>query len=277
MTTPNSRPATRNRTSMSAGEGLAARLDDDPRSLLTTSNPKTAKGEGSGYLTAIMHLAPAMASGVVNVCGHASEGCKAACLNTAGRGGIGLDADGLNTVQVARVQRTRLWRRDRAGFFRRLTEEIARHERRAKRHGLKSAVRLNGTSDLPWERLTHPDTELSLPAMFPDSVFYDYTKFPINLRRPSESYHLTYSLSDDPRSDERARAALKLGINVAAVFATPKGADLPDTYNLDGETFAVIDGDSTDLRFLDPVGCIVGLRAKGRAKGSATGFVRAAS
>ena len=37
--------------------------------------------------------------------------------------------------------------------------------------------------------------------------------------------------------------------------------------------FKVINGDETDLRFLDPKNCIVGLIAKGKAKKDYSGFV----
>ena len=37
--------------------------------------------------------------------------------------------------------------------------------------------------------------------------------------------------------------------------------------------YKVIDGDDTDLRFLDPEGCIVGLIEKGKAKSDQSGFV----
>jgi hypothetical protein len=53
---------------------------------------------------------------------------------------------------------------------------------------------------------------------------------------------------------------------VAVVFA---GKTLPDTYL--GRN--VINGDEHDARFLDPVGCIVGLKAKGKAKKDMSGFV----
>jgi hypothetical protein len=36
----------------------------------------------------------------------------------------------------------------------------------------------------------------------------------------------------------------------------------------------VFDGDTTDLRFLDPVGVVVGVRAKGDAKKDDSGFVQ---
>ena len=250
-------------------------LDRDPKALLTTGNPKTAKGEGHGYLTAIMHLAPHKVAGF-NVCGYASKGCAAACLNTAGRGGIGLDSDGLNMIQIARIQRTRFFRRDSRAFMRRLHAEIAAHERRAIAHGLTPAVRLNGTSDLPWEKLKcggHPN----VMAAFPGVTFYDYTKWPISKRALDRApgYSLTFSLCED--NDARAADALRAGVNVAAVFDTRKSAELPASFTIDGVTAPVIDGDATDLRFLDPSGVIVGLRAKGRAKRDMSGFVRRAA
>lgn len=249
-------------------------LDLDPNltsGLLTTGNPKTAKGEKHGYLTAILHLAPANLSGR-NVCSHATAGCRAACLNTAGRGGIGLDANGLNGIQVARIRRTRWFTRDRDAFMAQLVRDIERHVRTAERHGLRPAVRLNGTSDLPWENIRcgdHPNVF----ARFPEVQFYDYTKVPARLRRRAlsiQNYRLTFSLAES--NDSHARDAMLAGLNLAVVFATRKGQTLP----LEFWDRPVIDGDLTDLRFTDPAGCIVGLRAKGKGIGDTSGFVRAA-
>lgn len=250
-------------------------LDGPPPSLLTVGNPKTAKGEKAGYLTAILHLAPSGAAGIIDTCPHATEGCAAACLNTAGRGGIGLDAEGFNTIQAARIRRTRFFKRDRQAFLAALVDEISRHIATAERHGLKAAVRLNGTSDLPWERFpvtVAGETFPNVMAAFPAARFYDYTKWPIRLRQPSNVYDLTFSLAES--NESLAVSALRSGTNVAVVFATRKGQELPAEYNLGGHVAPVIDGDATDLRFTDPRGVIVGLRAKGRAKGSDTGFVR---
>jgi hypothetical protein len=253
--------------------GRMFNLDSAPKALLTTGNPKTAKGEGAGYLTAIMHLAPASLSGR-NVCPHATQGCITACLNTAGRGGIGLDSQGLNMIQAARIRRTRFWQADRPAFMAALVAEVARHEKRAQKHGLAPAVRLNGTSDLPWERFpvvyggrTYPH----IMAAFPGIVFYDYTKWPPRLRplvAGIPNYSLTFSLAES--NDAKALEALHAGVNVAAVFDTRKSGDLPTTFM----GAPVIDGDATDLRFTDPTGVIVGLRAKGRAKHDRSGFVR---
>jgi hypothetical protein len=103
---------------------------------------------------------------------------------------------------------------------------------------------------------------IPLAIMFPDVQFYDYTK--INNRKVSHipNYHLTFSKADG--NDMDVRIALSNGMNVAAVFHK-----VPETYL--GRQ--VIDGDETDLRFLDPKGVIVGLKAKGKAKKDTTGFV----
>jgi hypothetical protein len=261
---------------------MAFNLDSLPGSLLTTGNPKVAKGEAHGVLTAIMHLAPEKVSGR-NVCPHATAGCAAACLNTAGRGGIGLDADGLNSIQAARIRRTRWFHRDRPAFMAQLVGEIARHERSAIRHGLRPAVRLNGTSDLPFERWAVERDGKTFPhimAAFPAVTFYDYTKWPVRLRplvRDIPNYSLTYSCADGAKSEEESGRALEAGVNVAAVFAVKRGGELPAWHMIGGTIARVIDGDSTDLRFLDPCedrGVIVGLRAKGRAVHDRSGFVR---
>lgn len=244
--------------------------------LLTTGNPKTAKGESHGVLTAILHLAPEKVSGR-NVCPHATAGCAAACLNTAGRGGIGLDSNGLNTIQVARIRRTRYFQSNRTAFLNALALEIARHARIARKHGLIPAIRLNGTSDLPWERFPVAG-QPNIMAVFPDVTFYDYTKWPIRLRplvAGIPNYSLTYSLAES--NAQTAGAALLAGVNVAAVFAVKRGRPLPSHYAINGVLTRVIDGDATDLRFRDPaesIGVIVGLRAKGRAITDRTGFVQ---
>jgi hypothetical protein len=114
-------------------------------------------------------------------------------------------------------------------------------------------VRVNGTSDLP-------QLALRLARKFPNVQLYDYTKIPRAETRKLDNYHLTYSHSG--YNAEECLRVLKLGVNVAVVFDTRKGQPLPKRWN----GYRVIDGDLSDLRFLDPTGVIVGLRAKGRAR-----------
>lgn len=230
--------------------------------LLTTGNPKTDKGAARGYLTAIMHLAPADLSGR-NVCPWATKGCKAACLNTAGRGGIFRKGETTNAIQRARLARTDLFFADRAFFLRKLSAELEAHTRRAMRLGMKPAVRLNGTSDLPWESIA-PE----LFRNFPTVQFYDYTKSKSRVGLSMTdgwpaNYGLTLSFTEEDDVD-RLHYRTGLGINVAVVFDK-----VPATFG----GITVVDGDHDDLRFLDQRGVIVGLKAKGRAKQDATGFV----
>jgi hypothetical protein len=227
------------------------------------------KGEKLGYYTAILHLAPHKLSGF-NVCASATAGCIASCLNTAGRGGIGIDANGFNAIQVARIRRTRLFKRETAKFMDTLKKEIDLHIKRSIRKGFIPVFRLNGTSDLPWERLKfhgHPNVF----AAYPEIQFYDYTKIPVSQRDLTiPNYHLTFSLAESNRQD--AIDALNAGLNVAAVVRVRKSQPIPSPINLGGYR-ATIDGDISDVRFDDRAGRIIGLRAKGRAKKDTTGFV----
>ena len=219
-------------------------------------NPKTRKGRARGFATAILHLAPSDLSGL-NVCQFASDGCRASCLNTAGHGGIALDASGLNNVQRARINRTRLFRYNRSLFNLLLVRAIESHIRSAVKHGLVPVVRLNGTSDLPWERLRLNDGRTVLET-FPGVQFYDYTKNP---RRALEhasgsmpaNYQLTFSRSEI--NDADVQSVLAAGGNVATVFSVCSHkvtchCPLPETF--DGRR--VLNGDADDLRFLDPTG-----------------------
>ena len=230
--------------------------------LLTTTNPKVAKGAAAmGYLPAVLHLAPATMSGA-NVCPWASVECTAGCLNTSGRGGIGLDASGWNTIQASRIRRTARMILDRDDFSARLCREITSHARRARRLGLKPALRLNGTSDIAWHR-TFP--EVVAHAIAEGCTLYDYTKRPT----PDAAEHgidVTYSYPGG--QGEAARRYLDAGYRVAVVFATRKGAPLPATWTAPwGGVYPVVDGDAHDLRFADAGGVVVGLRAKGKMRG----------
>lgn len=238
------------------------------KKLLTIDgNPKVMKGNKLGYLTAILHLAPASLSGF-NLCPHSTAGCRAACLNTAGRGGM-FKEGGTNTIQEARKRKSRDFKLAEDVFMRQLVKEVKAFIAKAGRKGAIPTVRLNGTSDLLWEHVKVDGK--SMMEHFPTVQFYDYTKFP-SRRHGLPNYHLTFSLAED--NDAKACVALTNGVNVAVVFKVARSKPLPTTFTIGGATFPVINGDETDLRFLDAKGSIVGLRAKGRARKDTTGFVR---
>lgn len=223
------------------------------KSLITSGDAKTIKGEKLGYRTGIMYLAPANQSGVINVCPSASLGCKAMCLNTAGRGQMDM-------VQQVRLARTLFLKNNPDAFQRLLRVEVKKVINSALRANMIPAIRVNGTSDLP--RLALP-----LAEEFNTVQFYDYTKLPKPWKRVRQNYDITFSRSETNEKD--CLDALNNGINVAVVFSTKKTEKLPDEYL----GFEVINGDEHDLRFLDKKGVIVGLTAKGRAKKDTSGFV----
>lgn len=222
--------------------------------LLSEANPKIVKGEKYGYLTKILHLAPHKSSGF-NVCKNASKGCSEACLFYQGRGQM-------TSVQKARLRKTEMFFENKSEFMDTLHKEIKQTMKQAERKNMTPAIRLNGTSDIPWERVKYGNHKNVFEA-FPDLQFYDYTKRTDRKDLPS-NYHVTFSLSED--NDEAAKEALKNGMNVAVVFRD----ELPKTF----WGYPVYDGDDTDLRFLDPQGHVIGLKAKGSAKKDTSGFVR---
>jgi hypothetical protein len=222
--------------------------------LLTTQNYKTTKGEKLGIMTGILYLSPAKISGY-EVCPRRSEGCTKSCLYSAGRGAF-------NTVQKSRVAKTKMFFEQRDAFMDQLRKDIKSLVNKANKQNMVPAIRLNGTSDIEWTRLGIVDE-------FPDVQFYDYTKVlnRVTKERPS-NYHITFSKNES--NDVECLAAIKAGVNVAVVFDTKKGEDLPKTWN----GAPVYDGDDTDVRFLDPKGgYVIGLRAKGKARKDQTGFV----
>lgn len=233
-----------------------------PLRLLTSANPKVLKGQNEGYMTFILHLAPASLSGH-NVCAKASAGCIAGCLNLAGRGKF-------TVIQNARIRKTRFFFENRAGFMETLVNDIKYAIRYAEKKGFIPAFRLNGTSDIAWEKypaIRDGVEYRNIFDAFSGVQFYDYTKILGRKVKDIWNYHLTFSRAENNQFD--CHMALQNGMNVAAVFSTRKGDNLPETYM--GRT--VFNGDNSDLRFLDPDNVIVGLYAKGKAKKDNSGFV----
>lgn len=253
-----------------------AKLAKQPRYKLLTameSNAKTAKNEGvegeggQGHLSAILHLAPATLAGVGNVCEGSTEGCRDACLNTAGRGGMFKTGEATNTIQGARIRKTRYLANEPGKFMDDLIHDIHQVQRHADASKMKPVVRLNGTSDLAWEDLKLPHFQgKNIFEAFPGVQFYDYTKRPDRvMKNKHANYHLTFSRSD--KNENVAKRLLAAGHNVAAVFG---GKQLPGQWH----GHPVVSGDEHDLRFLDPRGGhVIGLKAKGEAKSDTTGFV----
>jgi hypothetical protein len=239
-----------------------------PKVLLTTENSKTVKGEELGYTTYIMYLSPhTQNSKGVNLCSHASAGCAKACLHKSG-------AARFDQVQAGKLNKTEYFLDDKEGFMNQLVNELTKIEKKhaaiignykdvgtkGKKLYKKFAVRLNGTSDIPFENIKIQGELFVFDNIFdrfPDIQFYDYTK---NHKRFDKiiptNYHMTFSRSEI--NDVESLDMLNRGYNVAYVFGIKDVKDFPSHYN----GFKVINGDESDLRFLDKENVIVGLKYK---------------
>jgi hypothetical protein len=167
----------------------------------------------------------------------------------------------MSNVKQARIRKTRLFFTDKAKFLETIFQDISNLIKNGAKEEKKVCVRLNGTSDVPWERLGIFDK-------FSDVQFYDYTKsasraVDFALGKLPKNYHLTFSRSES--NETSALNVLANGGNVAAVF----GGKLPEKWN----GYKVIDGDESDLRFNDEKNVVVGLKAKGKGKKDSSGFV----
>lgn len=244
------------------------------RDLLST-NPKTEKSKIQTY---ILHLAPHNISGV-NVCPGAGN-CAKICLHFAGNPVY------MANKQAARIRRTLAYAADPKRFARLIVCAIL--DKTNKNPGETIAIRLNGTSDIPWENVDFMITpEFStfcrvkfgqdLPIGYrnifeifnyisasggPIVDFYDYTKISRNWAECKRlGYHLTCSFDgwDNKANLAICRSALRAGVNVAAAFNLKRGQELPQyvdgsRFNFlpsdeeTGRVFAVLDGDLSDYR-----------------------------
>ena len=211
--------------------------------------------------TYVLYLAPHTLSGY-NTCVMATKDCIDGCLNTSGRAGMEINSENESRIIISRILKTKLFYEQRSFFMDWLIAEIKAAKKLAASKGNGFAVRLNGTSDIPWNAYKH--NGMTIFEHFSDIQFYDYTKVPNRFDNVPANYHLTFSYTG--YNWPAAKQVLDNGFNVAVVF------DLYKTYNMKVENikplptmfkgYSVIDGDITDYRPLDNKGSIVALRFK---------------
>jgi hypothetical protein len=210
------------------------------------TSTKIAKGLKYDEMTYIVYLAPADLSGY-EVCPMRSPECTAACNHESGHNRIDIHD---NTINKARIAKTKLFFEQRNFFMQWLQDEIAAAKAKAEAAGMKFSVRLNGTSDLSPEQF-HLNGK-NILELFPDVQFYDYTKVPkrIQLTKKYSNYDITFSYSGT--NAVQCLDALAQDVRVAVVFEK-----LPEAF----WGYPVIDGDAYDMRYLDDT-VIVGLKYK---------------
>lgn len=209
------------------------------------ANAKLAKQSDrtTSYKIYSLFLAPADSSGY-EMCLWRSQDCTDICLNCSGKGA-------LSSVQAARIRKTKRLVETPHDFFWSLLCEM---HKASKDKSTAPVMRLNGTSDLPWDYIA---PELFSFFEVAGWKFYDYTKSITRAYHQSPAWDQTLSYSGH-NWDECSKLLADNRGRVAVVFDIPKGQPLPTHWR----GYGVIDGDADDLRFLDPTGVIVGLRYK---------------
>ena len=235
----------------------------------TKQSAKLIYSYNNGVETYGVYLAPATLAKDekhnINTC-PCSEMCADACLSRAGRNKIekfAIGADSLSKIDKARIKKTHLFYDDREKFMQILISEIKSAKERAEKNGKGFAIRLNCTSDLSPE--VFKLNGKNILEIFPDVQFYDYTKVVtrLNLINKYPNYYLVFSHSGD--NWNVCQQALANGINVAMVFDLTDAngkQTLPETY----KGYEVIDGNESDIRYVEPRGVIVGLHYHRTAK-----------
>jgi hypothetical protein len=236
--------------------------------IFSMDNAKAAKAAGYGYLNAIHYMAAYKLAGVGNLCANASAGCIALCLGWhSGQAAMVKHDNDINSVRASRIAKARRFMQDRKAYMSDLIHSIELAFAKANRENLSLCIRLNGSTDIPWEGIKY--NGINVFNTFPDVQFVDYTKSYKRMiaflsgKLPA-NYFLCFSRSES--NWEYCEDILARGGNVSVVF----GHGIPKEYN----GFPVISGDNHDLLHLNPRGVILGLSPKGRkAKRDASGFV----
>ena len=236
--------------------------EDMGKSCLWSVSTKTEKSVKLGLadISLVLYLKPGV------FCPKATEACLAGCLGDTS----GHLAMPNGNAQRAMLRRSKWYLENRQAFSDALVAEacdIVQSWRRANGRTPRVLVRLNGTSDLPWVE-TRLDLRRALREVA-DLRFYEYTKkweqhrrFTLDWAEKAHAavYDCVSVLSrHENTKDFEILDACQRGYTVAIVFSTKVGKPLPETYL----GLPVVDGDLHDDRTADPIGCIVGLRAKG--------------
>lgn len=211
-----------------------------------STSAKLLKSYNHEYLTYGIYLAPSNMSGY-DVCPN-SKFCRENCLNGSGhnKGNI---LSGKNTINNARIQKTKLFFEDKETFMQLLLHEIAKYKNLANKRNKKFAVRLNCTSDIDIKDFTYKGKNIL--EICPNIQFYDYTKVRKYIKENNKFGNYDLTLSFSGYNWNTCNEYLKNNGRVAVVFY----GKMPKTY----KGYKVVCGDNYDMRFLDEKSVIIGL------------------
>lgn len=238
---------------------------------LLNENGKTKKSSGEGVHTLGLALAPHTAHGIddFNTCTKASKECAENCL--------GLKAGGNRQYPDAALSsktlKTHFLVHHPEHFTRLLHGEIEKHAKKATEKGFVPGLRMNVTSDVPWENYASKTGETIFHHFDgsngkPKVEAYDYTKFPQRVLKQHKSshdfihkdskrphnYHLTLShtgTGHEESNDKDVVTALEAGHVVAMVHH--RGKNIPHPTHVEdvktGKRYPTVSGDKDDNTF----------------------------
>jgi len=209
---------------------------------------------GSGYRSPSgLHFGRVRTS----MCGR--EGvCSKTCISMTGN--LTLDSS-----LRSRYLKSWFWKTQPLAFMRLLIHEIIDICRLSKAD--KVYFRLNGTSDVWWER--YLDMDLMVECIPKLGGFNDYTKWSVADRMTEnfpKNYRITFSVDEKPKSLTWAKHWMLMGHGCSIVCESVKKKKPQNLLALISAYPEVIDGDLDDARFADPPGAMVLLRNKGPLK-----------
>jgi hypothetical protein len=222
---------------------------------LLGTNLKTEKDAPLDCRVRALALAAAASAFGPTVCPFSNRACREACISETGHYRF-------DYARAVRIAKTRALLNEPVAFARMLIGALLAEAHRALKVGLPLFPRLNTLSDIPWEEFIPGLFDLF--AQWPVR-FYDYSKIPG--RVTPANYHLTFSRSGT--NDRHVASEIARESNIAVIFDVDARRaqglpDFPETW--DG--IPVINGDAHDVRALDPIGVIVGLKYKRPATGA---------
>ena len=199
------------------------------------------RGKKVLFVPYIINLLPAKQSGI-NLCVCATKHCASTCLHSAGA------VQYLINKTLGRLRKTWFIALDREKAFGQIVKQIENKKkevdelnRKSDKEHYQMIVRLNGTSDLVWRAMTDKNGR-NVFDMFPDIVFYDYSKQMKemdhfikgeiidekgnNLGKFPPNYHLTLSYGGKGGNMNDYKRTLEAGENLAVPFGPGKTSSL---------------------------------------------------
>ena len=139
----------------------------------STDSAKAVKADKYGYLNGINYMSPHESAGVGNLCANASPGCIALCLGIySGQAAMVADLEhGTNSVRESRKRKSRFFVGDVQAFLLEACMHIVRLIKRAQTLGKTLCIRMNGATDIPFERIIIKSRGVNIFDAFPDVQF----------------------------------------------------------------------------------------------------------